>query len=87
VHFYSSPANFRIIRTLNIMIVIPTSAPSILCDTFLQTRAAIGAQMTPPASRPRTISQLKFSGPIRIRNAMVSAVVTKNSAKLTEPMA
>ena len=74
-------------RTLSIMTVAPTSIPRILWGSFLQSQAAIGAQMSPPAIKPRTISQLKFSGPMRMRKVMVMAVVTKNSAKLTEPMA
>ena len=49
--------------------------------------AAMGAQTSPPAIRPRMISQLKFSGPMRVRNVRVSATVTKNSVKLTEQMA
>lgn len=55
---YNNPADFRIMRTLSIMIVVPTSMPSVLWGSFLQSHAAIGAQMIPPAIRPRTISQL-----------------------------
>jgi len=47
----------------------------------------MGAHITPPMSKPRMIIQLNFSGPIRIMKVIDSVRVTKNSAKLTEPMA
>ena len=48
---YINPPNVRIMRILSIMTAVPTSMPSILCGSFLQINAAIGAQMSPPAFR------------------------------------
>ena len=50
----------------------------------LVARAAMGAATTPPISNPTTICQLV--SPMVSRNVTDSAKVTKNSAKLTEPM-
>src|SRR3990170_6470935 len=64
-----------------------TNRPSIRWGSFLQSHAAIGAQIIPPTIRPSTTSQLKFAGPMRTRKVMASAAATNISAKLTEPMA
>jgi len=72
---------------LNITTVSPTSVPSSLLGNFLQVKAEIGAMMSPAIDKARAMSQRKFSGPRRIMKVRVMAVVTKDSARLTEPMA
>ena len=67
--------------------MVPTSVPNTLWGSLLHSKAAIGAQMSPPTIKPRITVQLNRSGPIKIMKVVVSETVTKNSAKFTEPTA
>jgi len=73
-------------RTFNTMIIMPTAAPSIVCETRLQVYAATGATITPPMMSGMVMFHRKVSKPNVTANVATIAEVVKNSAKFTEPI-
>ena len=68
------------------MMIMPTIAPSIVCETRLQVYAATGATITPPMMSGMVMFHRKASKPNVTANVATIAEVVKNSAKFTEPI-
>ena len=67
------------------VINVPTIIINVRVGSFLQVYAASGAARVPPAIKPMIICQCV--SPIVVVKVATSVIVTKNSARLTEPMA
>ena len=79
------PTEFKIVLMLRRMIINPTNMPNFLWSIFLVINAAIGAAAKPPIIRGTADAKSIFGSARKKVIEMLS--VTKNSARLTEPMA
>ena len=70
---------------LEISTIVPTRTPSRVRGALWASRAAMGAVMAPPMTRPRTASQGMPESPAPTRNPIDAATATMNSAVLTVP--
>ena len=79
------PADFKIVLMLRRITIKPTNMPNFLWFIFLVINAAIGAAIKPPIIKGTADAKSIFCS---VRKKVIEMLsVTKNSAKLTEPMA